>query len=155
MKIEGIKGLGKILQIVLWIGMVLGSITLITLPLIINILHKHFDLFIIIIYPCGILFLIMTYYFIEQFKTLENDEPFDMINVIRLKKSMIICSIISLLTLIDLFISTFIYDYYTLQLKIALIFISILFFAVAIAMYIVSELLKRAIEYKEENDLTI
>ena len=155
MKLEGKKGLGKILQIVLWIAMIIGSVTLIFLPYIINVLHKHFDLFVIIIYPCGILLLIMVYYFIEIFKSLEDNNPFDIKNVIRMKKSMIICFIISLLVIIDFLITIFVYNYYTLQLKLALLFIGILFFGVAIALYIISELFKKAIEYKEENDLTI
>ena len=36
-----------------------------------------------------------------------------------------------------------------------LAFLSVLFFGVAIALYILSELFKQAYKYKEENDLTI
>ena len=109
MKLEGKNGLGKILQIDLWISMCIGGITLLFLPLIIHTLHKHFDLFVIIIYPCGALFLIMIYYFIGLFKSIENNNSFDNKNVIRMKKSMPISFIISLLVVIDLLISIFVY----------------------------------------------
>ena len=155
MKLEGKKGLSKIIQIVLWIGIIIGIITLIALPFILLHLNKHLDIFVLLIYPCGILFIIMAYYFIEMFKSIELDNAFNHKNTIKLKKSMNICFLISLLTAIDFLITLFVYNYYTLHLKIALVFISLLFFSVAIALYIVSELYKKAIEYKEENDLTI
>ena len=62
---------------------------------------------------------------------------------------------ISTLIIIALLLTIFIYDYYSLQLQVALTFMSILFFAVGIALYILSELFKEATTYKEENDLTI
>ena len=107
------------------------------------------------IYPCGILFLCIVYQFVNLFKTLSDNTPFCNENVIRLRKGMIFSFIISILILIALLLAIFAYSYYSLQLKVALAFMSFLFFGVSVALYILSVLFKVATKYKEENDLTI
>lgn len=155
MKITGEKGMACILKIMLQIAMILGGILLVLLPWFVNIFNLHFDLFIILIYPCGISFLYIVYQFIGLFNSLKVNNPFCIDNVKRMKNGMRASYLISLLIFIALFMSIFVYDYYTLQLQVALLFLSILFFGVGIALYILSELFKEAIMYKEENELTI
>ena len=64
--------------------------------------------------------------------------------------------IIGILVLIALGFTIFLYQsYYTIGCKICIGFISVLFFAIGIALYILKSLFKDAITYKEENELTI
>ena len=146
--------LGKVLKVVLTIVMILGGLVLLCLPLITKVIDIHFDMFIIMVYPCGIGFLYIVYLFTQMFKSLEKSKPFVIDNSIRLKKSMYISYVIGLLILISILVTN-IYNYYSLQLKVALLLISILFFGIGVAFYILSELFKQATIYKEENDLTI
>jgi len=136
-------------------GFALVSIlVLLSLYFVVKAINIHFDLFICMIYPCGICFLYLVYQFIKLFDTLSNNKPFCYENVVRLKNSMVTCFVISILVLISLLISIF-YTYYSLQLRVSIIFISVLFFGVSISLYVLSELFNQAVDYKEENDLTI
>ena len=156
MKIEGEKSIGSLLKIVLQICMVLGIIILICLYLILKYFNLHFDLFAMMIYPCGIGLLLLIYQFIGLFNSLKENNPFCHDNVIRLNKSMIISFVISFLIVIALCFSILLYnDYYTLRFNICIGFICLLFFGVGIALCILKELFKEAIAYKEENELTI
>ena len=151
---NNLKNLGLTLKIILQIFSVLGIIFLLGLYSITKLLNLHFDLFVIMIYPCGICFLYLVYQFINLFDSLKNNNPFCHENVKRLINSMLCSFIICILVLIALIISMF-YEYYSLQLKVAIGLISALFFAISIALLILSELFKQATIYKEENDLTI
>lgn len=155
MKLYGNLGIGNLLKLFLEICMGIIVLILILLPKIVEISELHFDLFIISIYPCGIGFLILIYQFVKLFETLKENNPFSKLNVIRLKSSMITSFIISFFVFIALLLSIFKYNYYSLQLQYCILFISILFCGVGIALYILSELFKLAINYKEENELTI
>ena len=119
--------LGKVLKVVLTIVMILGGLVLLCLPLITKVIDIHFDMFIIMVYPCGIGFLYIVYLFTQMFKSLEKSKPFVIDNSIRLKKSMYISYVIGFLILISILVTN-IYNYYSLQLKVALLLISILFF---------------------------
>ena len=147
--------LGKSMEIVLKISFVLGIIILLGLYFIAKLFKIHFDLFIIMIYPCGLLFIYMIYEFISLFKTLYNGSPFCLENVKILRNNMIVSILISVFVIFALLISCLMYDYYSLQLKFALGFIILLFILASIAFYILSELFNQATKYKEENDLTI
>lgn len=155
MKITGNKGIGNILKILLQISMVIGIIILIGLYFITKLVNMKFDWFIIMIYPCGISFLSLVYQFIGLFDSLKQSTPFCLENVKRMRNGMLSSFIISLFIIIALLLTIFAYNYYSLQLQVALSFMSILFFAVGIALYILAELFKEATTYKEENDLTI
>ncbi len=151
---NNLKSLGSALKIILQVFSVLGIIFLLGLYSITKLLNLHYDLFIIMIYPCGICFLYLVYQFINLFDSLKNNNPFCHENVKRLNNSMVCSLLICILVLIALLVSLF-YEYYSLQLKVAIGFISALFFAISIALLILSELFKQATIYKEENDLTI
>ena len=145
----------KTIEILLKVGFVLSILILMGLYFITRLLRIHFDLFIIMIYPCGLLFTYMIYEFICLFKSLNNGNPFCKENVKILKNNMIISILIGVLVIVSLLIACFMFKYYSLQLKFALGFISLLFFIAAIAFYVLSELFNQATKYKEENDLTI
>ena len=147
--------LGKVLELILKLLIIISLVILLDLYYITKSLNIHFDLFIAMIYPCGILFILMMIQFIKLFKSLYKSNPFCKDNIKRLKNNIFISLGISFCVLIALFISSYAYDYYSLQLKYALLFISFLFFIFALAFYILSELFKQANIYKEENDLTI
>lgn len=155
MKISGNKGIGNILKILLQISMVIGIIILLTLYWLTKWLNIHFDWFIIMIYPCGIGFLSLVYQFTGLFNTLKLNTPFCKENVKRLRNGMVSSFTISIFISIALLLTIFAYNYYSLQLQVALFFMIVLFFGVGVALYILSELFKEATSYKEENDLTI
>lgn len=155
MKIKGEKGIGNILKIILQISLIIGIIILLGLYFITKLVNIKFDYFIMMIYPCGISFLILVYQFIGLFDSLKKNNPFCLENVNRMKIGMISSFIISLFITIALLLTIFVYNYYSLQLQVALFFMSILFIAVGIALYILKELFREATIYKEENDLTI
>ncbi|MBR4178141.1 MAG: DUF2975 domain-containing protein [Bacilli bacterium] len=150
-----LSNLGRTMEVLLKVGFVLSIVIIAGLYFITKLFKIHFDLFIIMIYPCGLLFTYMIYEFICLFKSLYKGNPFCLENVKILKNNMFISIIIGILVLISLLISCFMYNYYSLQLKFALGFISLLFFVASIAFYILSELFNQAHKYKEENDLTI
>lgn len=155
MKVYGNKGIANIIKIVLQISMVIGLIFLIMLYWLAKWFKVKFNLFIMMIYPCGLGLLYLIYQFIGLFNTLKQDYPFCIENVTRMKKGMYASLAISLFIIIALLLTIFAYNYYSLQLQVALFFMAILFLGVGIALYILAELFIKAITYKEENDLTI
>ena len=156
MKITGEKGLGNILKIFLQICLILGVITVILLP---HLLQKFFgsDLTncIIVIYPNGIIFAIITYEFIKLFDSLKKNNPFCESNVKMLKFTGKVALIGSIFWLFDVIYETAFVKLDNIEFMATLIFLCILFLGVSIALYILSELLKEATEYKKENELTI
>lgn len=150
-----INGLGNILKIFLQICLILGIGILCFLWKIAPILGLDFPFLVMMIYPCGVCFLIIIYQFIGLFDSLKRNDPFSKWNVIRLKRGKTASFIIFLLLCISLFLSVLLYNYSNLIVIYALTFLSVLFLGVGIALYILSELFKIAIEYKEENELTI
>lgn len=154
MKILGNNGLGKKLKIILTIGFILGIAVIIASPFFLE--HtKRVSYSMIIIYPNGGLMLAIIYEFIKLFKSLENNNPFTLENVRILKDTSIISLIMSILWLIDLLFMLFVIKNTYINYIIVLIFLMILFFGVAIALYILACLLRQATEYKLENDLVI
>ena len=95
------------------------------------------------------------YQFIKLFKSLEDDKPFTLNNVIILKRTSILSLIMSIMWILDLvFMITIMKNTY-INYIIVILFLSVLFFGVSIALYILKELIYQATKYKEENDLTI
>lgn len=153
MKILGEKGLGQILKIFLIVAFILAIPTIICLPIIMN--HMSRGNSMIIVYPNGILMLAFVYQFILLFKSLEENNPFTFKNVNLLRRSGIISLILSCMWLIDLLYLVFIVNNHYFNYMLVLTFLMVLFFGIFIALYIISELIRQATIYKEENDLTI
>ncbi len=155
MKIIGEKGIGKTLKLFLQICFYLGAIALIFLPFILN--KIGFNLFssMIVIYPNGIVLLVITYKFIGFFDSLKNNKPFCDENVSIFKTSGIACAISSLLWFSDIFYELIFIETVDIIFYSILIFLCVLFFGFSIAFFILAELFKQATEYKKENDLTI
>ncbi len=155
MKNSRLQNVGNIVSIFLYVFAVIGILVMLFLYPLTKIFGIHYDLFIIMIYPCGISFIYLIYQFIKLFETLKINDPFCYENVTRFKKSMYCANIITIFVIIALFISIFKYNYYSLQLKVAIAFIAFLFFCFSVCFYILSCLFNKAHKYKEENDLTI
>lgn len=154
MEITGKKGLGKILKIILIIGLFISIPIIIISPMLLH--HTRNSMYsMIIIYPNGILLLGIVYQFIKLFKSLEKSEPFTYSNVNVLRKTSIISLVISILWLIDLLFMIIIMKNTYVNYILVMSFLSLLFLGVAIALYILKELMFQATKYKEENDLTI
>ena len=150
MKIVGKKGLGNIIKIILQICFWGGITFLITLPIIL----KRISIFEIMLYLNGITMLVIVKQFIELFNSLKIEKPFCENTV----KKMNTASIASVIMTVLFFIETiykFALDNSDIKINCILVFMTILFLGVAIALYILAELFRQATEYKSENDLTI
>lgn len=152
MKILGENGIGKFLKVFLQICFWGGIVLLIALPLIAQIAKVHLNASIYVIYPNGIVLLVIVKQFIGQFDSLKNKNPFCIENSKRLKNCCIASLVETALLIIDLLFLVKSEDIFVL---LVMVFMIILFIGVAIAFYILSELIKQATEYKNENDLTI
>lgn len=151
MKITGKNSLSMFVGICIKIVFVLGIIITITVPFL---LRKYVEMVnptlnynatLIILYVSSVPALVIVYQFIKIFETLKQDNPFIMQNV----KSLKAISISSLIIAIE----------HTIGMFFILSFFEIILIAVFIIIwlggYILAELLRKAIEYKEENELTI
>ena len=155
MKILGEDGLGKFLKIFLQVCFWGGIILLIILPFELQMVGLHLNATAAVIYPNGIVLLVIMYEFIGQFNSLKENNPFCMENVKRLKHAGIASLVEALLWAIDLGYQLILVKTTEPLFILVLIFLCILFIGVAIALYILSELIRQATEYKVENDLTI
>lgn len=133
----------------------IGIIILIILPFILNKIGFNLGASIYVIYPNGIVLLMITRKFINLFNTLTLNKPFCEENIKTLKTTGIISLIGSILWLMDFLYEIFLAKSTDIVFNSTLLFLCILFFGVSIALYILSELFKQATEYKKENDLTI
>ena len=145
---------GKIIKIVLIIGMIISIPIMGIIPFLlkhsISLIHSM-----LIIYPNGILMLGIIWQFVKLFKSLEMNNPFNRDNVKILKDAGTISYIMSVLWFIDLLDLLLIIKNYYINYIIVLAFLVLLFIAIGISLYILSALFKQATDYKEENDLTI
>lgn len=155
MKITGENGIGKMLELLLQICFYIGIVVLIILPFILNKVGLSLRVSMYIIYPNGIVFLMIMHKFIKLFNSLRLNNPFCDENVKLLRKTGIISFIGSVLWGADFLYEMIINNSNDIILYCELSFLSILFFGVSIALYILSELFKQATEFKKENDLTI
>ncbi len=151
MKITGKNSLSNFIEIFSKIIFILGIIITITLPFLLQKYvewfnpHLNYTFSLIILYVSSVPALIIIYSFIKIFKNLKKDNPFIMDNVKRLK----IISICSLIIAIEYIVGMF------FIMSVFEIILIAVFLIAWVGGYILSELLKKAIEYKEENDLTI
>ena len=151
MKVTGKNSLSNFIAICLKIIFVIGILIYITLPFLLNMYVELFNPVLkyipalIILYASGIPALIIVYKFIKIFNTLKQDNPFIIENVKHLKVIPICSLIISIEYIIGMFFIVSIFE----------IILIAVFIIVWLGGYILSELLKKAIDYKEENDLTI
>ena len=155
MEILGENGIGKILKIILQVCFWGGIAVLIILPFLLQMVGLRFNASAFVIYPNGIALLVIVRQFIGQFDSLKNKNPFCMENVKRLKISGIASLVETVLWTIDLLYTIFLAKGADVVIVLGLAFMIILFAGVAIAFYILAELIKQATEYKEENELTI
>lgn len=155
MKITGKDGVGDLLKKILLICFYGGIIALIALPFALQLVGLNLNATAIVIYPNGIVLLIITHKFIELFDSLKNNMPFCDKNVKILKDTGKVAVIGSILWLLDLIYEMVLVKEFDIVVIVVLGFLTILFLGVAIALYILSELLKEATEYKKENELTI
>lgn len=151
MKVTGKKSLGTLIEMCLKLIMVIGIVIIIGLPFFLEKyrqwMHPKIEYYPIlaILYSSGIPALIIVYRFIQIFHTLGKNNPFCKENVKHLKVISICAFIIMLEFMVGIFFITSIF---------AIVIIGI--FAITwLGTYILSELLKEAIKYKEENELTI
>ena len=145
------KSLSNFIEIGLKIIFVVGIIIYLTLPILLN---KYVEIFnpilnytaaLVILYISGIPALIIIYAFIKMFETLKNDNPFVRENVTYLKIVSVCSLLISIIYIVGMFFIVSIFE-----------IVAIAIFIIAfLGTYVLAELLRRAIEYKEENDLTI
>ena len=155
MQILGEKGIGNVLKIFLQGSFYIGIIILITLPFIFNKLGFGLGASMYIIYPNGIILLLIIKKFIKLFNSLRFNNPFCERNVRVLKTTGVISLIGSIFWMLDFLYEIFLAKSEDIVSNTILLFLSILFFGVSIALYILSELFKQATEYKKENELTI
>ncbi len=145
---------GKIIKIILIIGMIISIPIMGIIPFLlkhsISLIHSM-----LIIYPNGILILGIIWEFVKLFKSLEMNNPFNRDNVKILKDAGTISYIMSVLWFIDLLDLLLIIKNYYINYILVLAFLVLLFIAIGISLYILSALFKQATDYKEENDLTI
>ena len=87
--------------------------------------------------------------------SLKNNNPFSLKNVKILKVTGVTALVGSVFWFIDLLYEILLAKSEDVVSMLTLGFLSVLFLGVAIALYMLSELFKRATEYKEENELTI
>lgn len=154
LQILGKHGLGKVLKLLLIIGLILSIPTVVMGPFLLN--HTGQVLYsMIIIYPNGLLFIVMIYQFIKLFQSLEDNTPFIYTNVILLKRIGKLSLLMSIFWFLDLLFMLLIINNHYINYILVLAFLSLLFIGVFIALYILSELINQAVKYKEENDLTI
>ncbi len=154
MNILGKNGIGSILKIILQIAFIGGIVILVLLPIVSIVIKKPLGAFVYILYPNGIAMLVIVKQFIGLFDSLKENKPFCDNTVTKLRVAGISSLVISIL-----FIFQTIYEMFLAKAEIVFVlilgFMFILFFGVAIALYILSELFRQATNYKEENDLTI
>ena len=162
MKVLGKKSLSTIIKIFLW---VLFTVCLIVVILGGVILIKDFTFFkstntlktLIILYLSSWPASVLISQFIGIFKSLENNNVFDKNNLKRLKVSYISSIIMGIMYLINsviLFLNNENENRMIIYMLLTYI-ITLVFLIFGVGLIVLSEIYKRAIKYKEENDLTI
>lgn len=162
MKVLGKKSLSTLIKIFLWI---LFTVCLIVVILGGVILIKDFTFFkstntlktLIILYLSSWPASVLISQFIGMFKSLENNNVFDKNNLKRLKISYISSIVMGLMYLINsviLFLNKENENWMIIYMLLTYI-ITLVFLIFGVGLIVLSEIYKRAIKYKEENDLTI
>ena len=162
MKVLGKKSLSTLIKIFLWI---LFTVCLIVVILGGVILIKDFTFFkstntlktLIILYLSSWPASVLISQFIGIFKSLENNNVFDKNNLKRLKISYISSIVMGLMYLINsviLFLNKENENWMIIYMLLTYI-ITLVFLIFGVGLIVLSEIYKRAIKYKEENDLKI
>ena len=162
MKILGKKSLSSIIKIFLWILLII-CLLVVTIGGIIAI--KEFNYFntnntlrsLIILYLSSIPASILIVQFIGIFKSLENSKIFDNQNIKRLKISYITSIIMGIMYLVNsiiLFLSRADENWEIVYMLLMYV-VTLVFLIFGVGLIVLSEIYKKAIKYKEENDLTI
>ena len=151
MKVTGKNSLSNLIEICLKIIFVIGIIIYIALPWLlgwyVNVFNPilNYTAALIILYASGIPALVIVYKFIKIFGTLKLDNPFILENVKCLRVVSLCSLIISIIYIVGMFFIVSVFE-----------IMAIAIFIIAwLGTYVLAELLEKAIEYKEENDLTI
>ena len=152
MKVLGKSSISSLVNLLLKVIFVLGVIVIICLPKLLDWYVSYFPAdhviyypMLIVLYLSGIMALFAVFGLIKLFETLKKNTPFITENVKHLKAISICCLIIAIIYLVGIFVfqSAFV------------VVIFIMFTIASLAFLILAELFKQAVEYKEENDLTI
>lgn len=162
MKVLGKRSLATVIKIFLWI---LLTICLIVVILGGIVVISEFNFFnttntlrtLIVLYLSSIPAAVLITQFIGIFKSLENNDVFDKKNLKRLRisyVSSIIMGIMYLINSIMLFFSTEDENWVIIYILLTYI-ITLVFIIFGVGLIVLSEIYKKAIKYKEENDLTI
>ena len=151
---KDIEKMGKLLKVIVIVGIVLAIPSIILVPFL---LSNNYSIIysMLIVYPNGGLMLAIAYQFLKMFRSLEKNQPFTMENVKILRRTGNLSYIMSALWLVDLLVMVLGIGNTYINYILVLIFLCVLFFGVGIALWTLSLLLHQATEYKEENDLTI
>lgn len=155
MEVTGQKGLGHIIKNILQFFYYMGILILIILPFILNIFECNVNASYLIIYPNGIVLLMIANNFIKLFDSLKENKPFCENNVKLFKKTGIIAFIGAWIWILNLLYEICLAKNFDISFILLMLFLFVLYFGVSIALYILSEMFKQATEYKEENELTI
>lgn len=162
MKILGKRSLSSIIEKCLVILLILGIFVTISVGIwIVLNWEKCMELIltktIVIAYLSSFPVLIMVVEFIKIFKNLKNEKAFDKQNIKFLKvsyiASFIVCAIYLINTIILILKTTWIDTFIVYPMLMAII--AIVFFFFGIGLIVLTEIYKKAIQFKEENELTI
>jgi len=152
MKVMGKNSLSSIIKLGLQVIFILGTLVIIFLPWCLKWYLSFFSrnegyyyAMLAILYTSGVLALFIIYKFILMFKTLKLNNPFVNENVRNLQHISFSCCIIAIIYFIAIFVFSSVFT--------AVIFM--IFTIAFLGAYILAEVFRQAVEYKEENDLTI
>ena len=162
MKILGKKSLSSIIKIFLWILLIICLLVVIIGGIVVI---KEFSYFntdnilrsLIILYLSSIPASILIIQFIGIFKSLENSKVFENQNVKRLKTSYITSITMGIMYLVNsimLFLSRAEENWEIVYMFLMYV-VTLVFLIFGVGLIVLLEIYKKAIKYKEENDLTI
>ena len=162
MKILGKKSLATVIKIFLWILLTICLVVVIMGGIVVI---KDFSFFnttntlrsLIVLYLSSWPAAILIVKFIGIFRSLENNDIFDKQNLKRLRVSYISSVIMGLMYLINsimLFFSSEDESWIIIYILLTYV-ITLVFLIFGVGLIVLSEIYRKAIKYKEENDLTI
>lgn len=162
MKILGKKSLATVIKIFLWILLTICLVVVIMGGIVVI---KDFSFFnttntlrsLIVLYLSSWTAAILIVQFIGIFRSLENNDIFDKQNLKRLRVSYISSVIMGLMYLINsimLFFSSEDESWIIIYILLTYV-ITLVFLIFGVGLIVLSEIYRKAIKYKEENDLTI
>ena len=162
MKILGKKSLSSIIKIFLWILLIICLLVVIIGGIVVIKEFRYFNTdntlrSLIILYLSSIPASILIIEFIGIFKSLENSKVFENQNVKRLKTSYITSIIMGVMYLVNsimLFLSRAEENWEIVYMFLMYV-VTLVFLIFGVGLIVLLEIYKKAIKYKEENDLTI